>query len=132
MIHTAKDLSVVNEAEADVFLDGSYFFCDPADVGNLISGSPVFSKSSLYIWKFSVHILLNPSLKGFEHYLTNMWNEYTDILLVVIDNFFDALYDKILGSSYYFLSQTSNHSSFKIPGVFKLEVFTTTRLRYHL
>ena len=63
VIHTAKDLSVVNEAEVDVFLDGSCFFCDPVDVGNLISGSPAFSKSSLYIWKYLVHVLLNPNLK---------------------------------------------------------------------
>ena len=90
VIHTAKDLSVVNEAEVDVFLDGSCFFCDPVDVGNLISGSPAFSKSSLYIWKYLVHVLLNPNLKDFEHYLTNMWNEYTNMILVVIDNFFDA------------------------------------------
>ena len=60
------------------------------DVGNLISGSPAFSKSSLYIWKYLVHVLLNPNLKDFEHYLTNMWNEYTNMILVVIDNFFDA------------------------------------------
>ena len=119
MIHTAKDLSVVNEAEVDVLLDGSCFFCDPVDVGNLISGSPAFSKSSLYIWKLLVHILLNPSLKDFEHYLANMWNEYTDMILVITDNFLDAWYDRILGFSYY-LSQTLNHSSFKIPGAFKL------------
>ena len=58
MIHTVKGFHIVNEAEVDVFLEFSYFFYDPMDVGDLISGSFVFSKSSLYMWKFSVHILL--------------------------------------------------------------------------
>ena len=66
VIHTVKGFSVVNEAEIDVFLKFYSFFSDPTDVGNLISGSFAFSKSSLYIWKFSVHILLKPSLKDFE------------------------------------------------------------------
>ena len=70
VIHTVKGFGVVNKA--DVFLELSYFFDDPTDVGNLISGSSAFSKSSLKIWKFSVHILLKPSLKDFEHYLTSM------------------------------------------------------------
>ena len=64
-----KGFSVVNEAEVDVFLELSRFFDDPIDVGNLISGSSASSKSSLYIWKFSVHILLKPTLKDFEHNL---------------------------------------------------------------
>ena len=68
VIHTVKGFSIVNEAE-DVFLEFPCFFYDPAYVGNLISGSCSFSKSSLYIWKFSVHVLLEPSLKDFEHYL---------------------------------------------------------------
>ena len=75
VIHTVKGFRVVNEAEVDVFLEFSCFFYDPMDVGNLISGSSASSKSSLYIWKFSVHILLKPSLKDFEHDLTSMWNE---------------------------------------------------------
>ena len=66
--HTVKGFSVVNEAEVDVFLEFSRFFYDPVDVGNLISGSSAFSKSSLYIWKFSVHVLLKPNLKDFEHF----------------------------------------------------------------
>ena len=70
-----KGFSVVNEAEVDIFLKFSSFFYDPTDGGNLISGFSAFSKSSLYIWKFSVHILLKPSLKDFEHYLAGMWNE---------------------------------------------------------
>ena len=72
MIHTVKGFSVVNEAEVDVFLELSCFFDDPVDVGNLISGSSAFSKSSLNIWKFSVHVLLKPSLKDFDHYFASM------------------------------------------------------------
>ena len=72
MIYTVRGFSIVSEAEVDVFLELSCFFCDPVDVGNLISGSSAFSKSSLYTWKFSVHILLKPSLKDFEHYLASI------------------------------------------------------------
>ena len=72
VIHTVKGFSIVNEAEVDVFLELCCFFCDPTDVGNLISGSSAFSKFSLNIWKFSVHVLLKPSLKDFEHYLASM------------------------------------------------------------
>ena len=75
VIHNVKGFSVVNEAEIDVFLELPCFLYDPTDVGNLISGSSTFSKSSLYIWKFSVHILLKPSLKDFERYLTSMRNK---------------------------------------------------------
>ena len=63
---------MVNEAEVDVFLEFSCFFDDPADVGNLISGSSAFSKSNLYIWKFSVHVLLKLSMKEFAHYFAGM------------------------------------------------------------
>ena len=72
VIHIVKGFSVVNETEVDVFLEFLCFFYDSVDVGNLISGSSAFSKSSLYIWNFSVHILLKPSLKDFEHNLTSM------------------------------------------------------------
>ena len=75
MIHTAKGFSVVNEAEVGGVFGIPLFFYDPTDVGNLISSYSSFSKSSLYIWKFSVHILLKPILKDFEHYLASMWNE---------------------------------------------------------
>ena len=68
MIHTVKGLSVINEAEVDVFLELSCFFYDTMDVGNLISCSSAFSKSGLNSWKFSVHILLKPGLENFEHY----------------------------------------------------------------
>ena len=69
VIHTVKDFSVVNEAEVDVFLEFLCFFYDPLDVGNMNSCSSDFAKSSSYIWKFLVHVLLEPSLKDFEHYL---------------------------------------------------------------
>ena len=72
MIHTVKDFGIVNKAEIDVFLELSCFFDDSTDVGNLISGSSAFSKTSLNIWKFTVHILLKPGLENFEHYFTSM------------------------------------------------------------
>ena len=62
MIHTIKGFGIVNKAEVDVFLEFACFFYNPMNVGNLISGSSAFSKSSLYIWKFQVHVLLKPSL----------------------------------------------------------------------
>ena len=68
MIHTVKGFGIVNKAEVDVFLEFSCFFDDPMDVDNLISGSSAFSKSSLNIWKFTVHVLLKPGLENFEHY----------------------------------------------------------------
>ena len=73
MIHTDKGFGVVNKAEVDVFLELSCFFDDVADVGNLISASSAFLKSSLNIWKFMVHILLKPSLENFEHYFASLW-----------------------------------------------------------
>ena len=72
MIHTVKSFSIVNEAKVDVFLELSFFFDDPVDVGNLISGSSAFSKSILNIWKFSVHLLLKPGLENFEHYFASV------------------------------------------------------------
>ena len=72
MIHTVKDFGIVNEAEIDVFLELSCFFNDPADVGSLISGSSAFSKTSLNIRKFTVHLLLKPVLENFEHYFTSV------------------------------------------------------------
>ena len=70
--HTVKGFGIVNKAEIDVFLELSFFFADPADVGNLISGSSAFSKTSLNIWKFTVHVLLKPGLENFEHYFTSV------------------------------------------------------------
>ena len=72
VIHTVNGLGIVNEAEIDVFLELSCLFHDPADVGNLISGSSAFSKTSLNIWNFMVHIFLKPGLENFEHYFTSV------------------------------------------------------------
>ena len=72
VIHIVKGFGIVNKAEIDVFLELSCFFDDPVDGGNLISGSSVFYKSSLSIWKFSVHILLKPCLENFEHYFDSV------------------------------------------------------------
>ena len=72
VIHIVKGFRVVNEAEVDVFLELSCFFYDPADVGNFISGSSVFSKSNLNIWKFLVHVLLKRSLENVEHYFARV------------------------------------------------------------
>ena len=108
MIHTVKGFSVVNEAEVDVFLEFSCYFCDPMDDSNLMSGSSVFSKSSLNIWKFSVHLLLKPSLDNFEHYFANasanasVWDEYNCVIvwtvfgiaLLYYLNIIKAIHDK--------------------------------------
>src|SRR5574337_1780496 len=72
VIHTVRGFSIVNNAEIDVFLELSFFFDDPADAGNLKIGSSAFSKTSLNIRKFTVHILLKPGLENFEHYFTSM------------------------------------------------------------
>ena len=72
VIHTVKGFSVVNETEVDIFLEFPCFFYDPADAGNLIPGSFAFSKSSLNIWKLTVHVLLKPGLENFKHYFTSM------------------------------------------------------------
>ena len=72
VIHTVKGFGVVNKEEIDVFLELSCFIDDPTDVDNLISGSSAFSKSSLNIWKFTVHILLKPGLENFEHYFASV------------------------------------------------------------
>ena len=79
VIHTFKSFSVVNETEIDVFLEFSCILCDATDVGNLISGSSAFSKSSLNVWKFSVHVLMKPDLKDFEDYLASVWNGCVEV-----------------------------------------------------
>ena len=72
VIHTVKGFGIVNKAEVDVFLGLSWFLDYPVDVDNLISSSFAFSKTSLNIWKFTVHVLLKPGLENFEHYFTSM------------------------------------------------------------
>ena len=75
MIHTVKGFGIVNKVEVDVFQELSWFYNDPADVGNLISSSSAFYKSSLDIWKYMIHVLLKPGLEYFEHYFASVWNE---------------------------------------------------------
>ena len=72
VVHTVKGFGIVNKAEVDAFLELSCFLDDPADVDNLISGSSAFSKTSLNIWKFMVHVLLKPGLENFKHHFTSM------------------------------------------------------------
>ena len=72
VIHTVKGFGIVNKTEIDVFPELSCFFDDPTDVGNLISGSSAFSKTSLNIWKFTVHIMMKPGLENFEHYFASV------------------------------------------------------------
>ena len=89
LIHTAKGFGIVNKEKVDVFLELSWFFDDAMDVGNLISGSSAFSKSSLNIWKLSVHLLLNPCLENFEHYSASVWYVCN---CVVVGTFFGIVF----------------------------------------
>ena len=89
VIYTVKGFSIVSEAEVDILLILSSFFCDPVDVGNLISGSSAFSKTSLNIWKFMACVLLKPCLENFEHYFASVWDECN---CVVIWTFFDIAF----------------------------------------
>ena len=81
MIHKVKGFVIVNKAEVGIFLELSCFFDDSTDVGNLISGSSAFSKPSLNIWKFMVHILLKPGLETFEHYFTSVRDECSCVVV---------------------------------------------------
>ena len=81
VIHTVKGFGIVNRAEVDVFLELSCFFNDPANIGNLTSGSSAFSKSSLIIWKFMAHTLLKPQLENFELYFASVWDECNCVLV---------------------------------------------------
>ena len=81
VIHTVKVFGIVNKAEIDIFMELSCFFNDPADIGNLISGSSSFSKSSLNVWKSLVHMLLESGLENFEHYFVSAWNECNCVLV---------------------------------------------------
>ena len=81
VIHTVNGFGMVNKAEVDVFLELSWFFDDPVDVCNLISGSSPFSKSSLNIWKFTVHVLLKTGLENFEHYFASVWDECSCVVV---------------------------------------------------
>ena len=114
VIHTVKGFSVVNEAEADVFLEFSCFFCDWMDVGNLMSGSSVFSKSSLNIWKLSVHILLKPWLENFEHYFASVWD---DCNCAVVWTFFGIAFSLGLEWTLTFYSPVATAELSKFAGI---------------
>ena len=88
VIHTVKGFGIVSKSEMDVFLELCCFFDDPADVGNLISGSSAFSKICLNIWKFSVHVLLKPGLENFKHHFTSMWDECNCVVVPLAVPFF--------------------------------------------
>ena len=81
-LNTVKGFSVDNEAKVNIFVEFPCFFDDPVAVGNLISWSSAFSKSSLSIWKFSIHVLLNPSLDNFEHYFASVWDECNYVIVL--------------------------------------------------
>ena len=81
VIHTVKDFGIVNKAEVDVFLELYCFSDDPADVGNLISGSSAFSKTSLNIWKFTVHLQFKPRLENFEHFFASVGDESNCVIV---------------------------------------------------
>ena len=81
VIHTVKGFGIINKAEIYVFLELSWFFHDPADIGNLISGTFAFSKPRLNIWKFMVHVLLKPGFENFEHYFTSVWDECNCVVI---------------------------------------------------
>ena len=89
VIHTVEGFGIVNKAEVVVFLELSWFFDDPVDVDNLISGSSDFSKTSLNIWKFMIHVLLKPGFKNFKRYFTSVWDECN---CVVVWAFFDVVF----------------------------------------
>ena len=101
VIHTVKGFGVVNKAEINIFLELSCFFDDPVDVGNLISGSSAFSKTSSNIWKFTVHVLLKPGLENFEHY-------FTSVCTLIILNFTLQIDATIL----YFITKGNRHVSY--------------------
>ena len=86
MVYTIKGFGIVNKVEVDVFLELSCFSVHPTDIGNLISGSSAFSKTSLNIWKFTVHVLLKPGFEKFKHYFTTMFSSIQFSHSVVSDS----------------------------------------------
>ena len=125
VIHTVEGFGVVSKAEIDVFLELSCFFDDPADIGNLISGSSAFSKTSLNIWKFSVHVLLKLGLENLEHYFTGMWDEHN---CVVVWAFFGIAFLRIGMKTDHF--QSCGHLwVFQIYWHIECSTFTTSSFR---
>ena len=114
VIHIVKDFSIVSESEVDVFLEFPCFLYDATDVTNLISGSSAFSKLSLYICKFSVHIMLKPSLKDFKHNLTSMWN---DCNCMVVWTFFGIALLWVWNGNWTFQSCSHTAELFKLADI---------------
>ena len=114
VIYTVKGFGIVNKAEIDVFLELSCFLDDPVDVGNLISGSSAFSKTSLNIWKFMVHILLKSGLENFEHYFTSMWDECN---CVVVWAFFGIAFLWDWNENWFFSSLVATAEFSKFAGI---------------
>ena len=135
VIHTVKGFGIVNKAEVDVFLELSCFFDDTADVGNLISRSSAFSKPSLNIWKFMVHVLLKPGLENFEHYFTSVWDECN---CVAVWAFFGIAFFLGLEWKLTFSSPVATVEFFKFSGILSaalsqhhLSGFEIAQLEFH-
>ena len=124
MIHRVKGFGLVNKAEIDVFLELSCFFCDPVDVGHLISGSSAFSKTTFNIWKFTVHVLLKPGLENFEHYFANVWDEYN---CVVVWTFFGITFG--IGMKTYLFQSCGHCWVFQICWHIECSTFTSLTFR---
>ena len=118
VIHTIKGIGIVNKAEIDVFLELSCFFDDPAGVGNLISGSSAFLKTSLNIWKFMVHVLLKPGLENFERYFTSMRDECN---CAVVCAFFGLT----------FLWDWNENWPFPVPDMGQVQIHSSLIIKYH-
>ena len=136
MIHTVKGFSIVNEAKVGIFLEFSCFLYDPVDVGKLISGSSAFSKSSLNIWKFLVHVLLKPNLEKFEHYFASMWNECNYAVVWAFEFFAIAFFG--IGMKLTFSSPVATAEFSKFAGIlnvalsqYHLLVFEIAQLEFH-
>ena len=110
VIHTVKGFGIVNKEEIDVFLELSRFFDDPTDVGNLISGSSAFSKTSLNIWKFMVHVLLKPGLENFKHYFISVWDECNCVVVWTFFVIADEPEIKLPTSVHYYLLLPDLHT----------------------
>ena len=113
VIYTVKDFGIINKVEVDIFLEFSCFFDDPMDVGNLISGSAAFSKSSLNIWNFTVHILLKPGLENFEHYFASQTLTVFHLISpsMWVKQEKDKLYAPSYSPAYHLLHHTSQFRS---------------------
>ena len=125
VVHTVKGFGIVNKAEVYFFLELSCFFNDPMDVDNLISGFSAFSKSSLNIWKFIVHVLLKPGLENFEQYFASVWDECN---FAVVWAFFSIVFLWDWNESWFFFSSpvaTAEFSKF-------VGILSSARSQHHL